>query len=60
SEPRYKNGVDCARRIVREEGVRRLFRGVSASYLRAVETTLDLVLYEQLKALIASRGRETK
>lgn len=31
-----------------------------ASQLGAVETTLHLVLYAQLKTLIASRGREAK
>lgn len=59
-ELRYKNSVDCARQVVRQEGVRSLFRGVSASYLGAAETTLHLALYEQLKILMVRQGRETK
>lgn len=48
---RYKNSIDCARQIIRQQGVPGLYRGLSASYLGTVETALHLVLYEQLKVL---------
>ncbi len=43
---RYKNSLDCVRQVVRQEGIRGLYRGLSASYLGTVETALHLVLYE--------------
>lgn len=46
---RYKNGLDCTIKVVREEGVRGLYRGLSASYLGVGESTLHWVLYEQMK-----------
>ena len=46
---RYRNSVDCAIQVCRQEGVRGLYRGLSASYLGVVESTLHLVLYERLK-----------
>lgn len=48
----YQNSVDCVRKIVRYEGVRGLFRGLSASYLGSLETALHLVLYERLKRML--------
>lgn len=51
----YRNSLDCVRQIVREEGVRGLYKGMSASYLGVAESTLQWVLYEQLKAYLARR-----
>ncbi|KAF2109334.1 mitochondrial carrier domain-containing protein [Lophiotrema nucula] len=48
---RYKNSWDCARQVLGQEGIRGMFRGLSASYLGTVETALHLVLYEQLKVV---------
>ncbi|KAK4098152.1 mitochondrial carrier [Parathielavia hyrcaniae] len=48
---RYRNSLDCVRQVVQKEGVRGLYRGLSASYLGTAETALHLVLYEQLKLL---------
>jgi solute carrier family 25 protein 33/36 len=48
---RYKNSLDCLRQVIRHEGVRGLYKGLSASYLGTVETALHLVLYEQFKVL---------
>lgn len=48
---RYQNSVDCVRQVVQHEGVRGLYRGMSASYLGTVETALHLVLYERLKSV---------
>lgn len=51
SQRQYKGSFDCAQQALRREGVRGLFRGLSASYLGTAETALHLVLYEQLKLL---------
>lgn len=51
----YRNSVDCVRQIVRNEGVSSLYRGMSASYLGVVESTMQWMLYEQMKAALARR-----
>ena len=50
---RYRNSMDCVTQVLRQEGIRGLYRGLSASFLGAAETTLHLVLYEQMKIHIA-------
>ena len=52
---RYKNSVDCVRQVIQQEGVRGLYRGLSASYLGVTESTLQWVLYEQMKLHLARR-----
>jgi solute carrier family 25 protein 33/36 len=37
---RYKNGLVCLIQVVRQEGVRGLYRGLSASYLGVTEIIL--------------------
>ncbi|KAK2873623.1 hypothetical protein FQN49_002229 [Arthroderma sp. PD_2] len=54
----YKNSFDCAKQVLRQEGPRGLYRGLSASYLGSLETTFHLALYEQLKMLIARMKSE--
>ena len=51
----YKNSWDCIRQTVRHEGVRGLYRGLSASYLGVTESTLQWVLYERMKLGLARR-----
>lgn len=46
---RYKNSLDCTLQVIRQEGIRGLYRGLSASYLGVTESTLQWVLYEQMK-----------
>lgn len=46
---RYPNSWDCAKQIVKYEGVRGLYKGLSASYLGTAETVVHLGLYEQFK-----------
>ncbi|KAL2756922.1 hypothetical protein ACRALDRAFT_1062601 [Sodiomyces alcalophilus JCM 7366] len=58
ADRRYRNSLDCVQQVLRQEGVRGLYRGLSASYLGTVETALHLVLYEQLKVL-CRRGLES-
>lgn len=51
----YRNSYDCVRQILRDEGVRGMYKGMSASYLGVVESTMQWTLYEQLKAYLARR-----
>ncbi|MCJ1332969.1 hypothetical protein MMC10_009663 [Thelotrema lepadinum] len=51
----YKNSLDCVVQTVRSEGIRGLYRGLSASYLGVSESTLQWVLYEQMKGYLRTR-----
>ncbi|KAJ5232634.1 Mitochondrial carrier protein RIM2 [Penicillium chermesinum] len=51
---RYRNSLDCVQQVLRQEGIRGLYRGLSASYLGSAETALHLVLYERLKTILAN------
>lgn len=51
----YRNSVDCIRQVFRDEGMRGFFKGMSASYLGATESTLQWVLYEQMKKSLRHR-----
>src|SRR5438045_7526234 len=51
----YKNALDCTVKTVRTEGIRGLYRGLSASYLGVTESTLQWVLYERMKLSLARR-----
>lgn len=51
----YKNSLDCIRQVFRDEGFRGFFKGMSASYLGASESTLQWVLYEQMKKSLRHR-----
>lgn len=52
---RYRNAWDCTVQTVRHEGIRGLYRGLGASYLGVAESTLQWVLYEQMKLGLAAR-----
>ncbi|KAH8686034.1 mitochondrial carrier domain-containing protein [Tricladium varicosporioides] len=52
---KYKNSWDCIKQVVRQEGIRGLYKGMSASYLGVTESTLQWVLYEQMKKSLAKR-----
>lgn len=54
----YRNAVDCVRQTVRSEGLRGLYRGLSASYLGVSESTLQWVLYEQAKRSLSRRQED--
>jgi len=63
----YKNSWDCIKQILRNEGIRGMYKGMSASYLGVTESTLQWMLYERLKRSLAKReeriqlsGREKK
>ncbi|CAO3617430.1 unnamed protein product [Cunninghamella blakesleeana] len=46
---RYGNSFECIMHIFRSEGIRGLYKGMSASYLGVAEGTIQWVIYEQLK-----------
>ncbi|KAE8386451.1 mitochondrial carrier domain-containing protein [Aspergillus alliaceus] len=52
---RYKNSLDCARQVIQQEGPKGLYRGLSASFLGTIETTLHLAMYEKFKGMISKR-----
>lgn len=52
---KYRNSMDCIRQTVRAEGLKGLYRGLTASYLGVTESTLQWVLYEQMKLYLSSR-----
>jgi solute carrier family 25, member 33/36 len=56
----YRNAWDCIRKTFRHEGIRGLYRGLSASYLGVSESTLQWVLYEQAKRSLSRREEELK
>lgn len=49
----YLNSWDCISQTFRHEGIRGLYRGLSASYLGVSESTLHWVMYEQMKKRLA-------
>ncbi|KAJ4373881.1 Pyrimidine nucleotide transporter, mitochondrial [Neocucurbitaria cava] len=51
----YKNAFDCTMQTIRKEGVKGLYRGLTASYLGVTESTLQWMLYEQMKLSLARR-----
>ncbi|KAM9928287.1 hypothetical protein OXX80_010065 [Metschnikowia pulcherrima] len=54
----YKNSWDCLKYVIKTEGVKSLYKGLSASYLGGVESTLQWVLYEQMKAFLNRKSLE--
>ncbi len=51
----YKNSWDCIKQILRNEGIHGLYKGMSASYLGVAESTLQWMMYEQMKRSLARR-----
>ncbi|EDK43786.1 mitochondrial carrier protein RIM2 [Lodderomyces elongisporus NRRL YB-4239] len=52
----YKNSWDCLKSILKNEGFPSLYRGLSASYLGGIESTIQWVLYEQMRMFINRRS----
>lgn len=52
----YKNSFDCLKKITQNEGIKGLYKGLTASYLGSIESTLQWVLYEQMKLFIHRRS----
>jgi solute carrier family 25, member 33/36 len=55
STRQYKNSLDCAVKVFRNEGLRGLYKGLSASYLGMSEGALQWILYEQMKIYLAKK-----
>ncbi|CAO3572507.1 unnamed protein product [Mortierella alpina] len=53
----YRNSVDCIVQILKSEGIRGMYRGLSASYLGVAEGTIQWVIYEKFKTTLAERRR---
>ncbi|KAH3683304.1 hypothetical protein WICPIJ_005720 [Wickerhamomyces pijperi] len=56
----YKNSIDCLKTIVKKEGFFALYKGLFASYLGSVESTLQWMLYEQMKFIIHQKSEQRK
>ena len=52
----YRNSFHCFGSIWRQEGIRGLFRGLSASLIGISEGSLQFVLYEQFKPLFGGEN----
>jgi len=53
----YNGIVDCAVKTIKTEGVRGLYKGFTAHYMRlGPHTILTFVFWEQFKAMAARRG----
>ena len=55
----YANSWDCLRKVVANEGVRGLYKGLSASYLGVAEGTIQWVLYERMKRYLKAQSANT-
>jgi solute carrier family 25 protein 33/36 len=53
----YSGPIDCARRMLKEEGVKSFYKGLSAGYLGIIETAIQFVLYEHMKERLTA-GRQ--
>ncbi|SCU91809.1 LAMI_0E07382g1_1 [Lachancea mirantina] len=56
STRQHKNSWACFNDIIKNEGVKGLYKGLSASYLGSVEGILQWLLYEQMKHVIKMRS----
>ncbi|KAM7205677.1 mitochondrial carrier protein RIM2 [Rhypophila sp. PSN 637] len=52
---RYKNSWDCIKQVLRNEGIKGMYKGMSASYLGVAESTLQWTMYERMKKTLAQR-----
>lgn len=53
SSPAYRNSLHCFRMVAKTEGLRGLYKGLTASYLGTMEGTIQWVLYERMKRAVA-------
>lgn len=49
----YKGTADCFRKVMKDEGMTALFKGAGANALRTVGSAMVLVLYDQIKGMLA-------
>jgi len=48
----YKNTLDCAVKIVKNEGMRAMFKGAGANVFRGTGGALVLAIYDEMKKYI--------
>lgn len=58
--PQYRGSIDCAKQVLRQEGLKGFYGGMGASYLGVIETTLHLTLYERVKGFINRQGHDQR
>ncbi|KAF9112296.1 hypothetical protein BGX27_003655 [Mortierella sp. AM989] len=51
----YRNSFHCVVEILKTEGIRGLYKGLTASYLGVAEGTIQWVIYEHLKTSLTER-----
>jgi len=51
----YKGTLDCAKKVIAEEGTQALFKGAGANALRTVGSAMVLVLYDSLQTALGIR-----
>ena len=51
----YSGPLDCARRMLKEEGLKSFYKGLSAGYLGVAETAIQFVLYEHFRERLIAR-----
>lgn len=57
---KYKNSWDTITKVIKQEGFFGLYRGLTASYLGVAESTIQWVLYEQMKSFIRNREQHRR
>lgn len=57
---KYKNSWDTVTKVIKQEGFFGLYRGLTASYLGVAESTIQWVLYEQMKSFIRNREQHRR
>lgn len=57
---KYNNSFNALKIIIKEEGIRGLYKGLSASILGLSESTIQFVLYEYLKKNLMSRKEDNR
>jgi solute carrier family 25 (mitochondrial adenine nucleotide translocator), member 4/5/6/31 len=50
----YGSGLDCARKVLRSEGVRGFYPGIGVNVARGVSGALLLIGYDEIKAMLHS------
>jgi len=56
NERMYKNALDCAQKILKDEGSAAMFKGAGANVLRGTGAALVLVIYGELQAMVAAQN----
>ncbi len=52
AERRYKNTIDCWRKVRKQEGLGAFFKGAFSNVLRGTGGALVLILYDEVKVAI--------